>query len=118
MLAVGFDLSVHRLARQRGGARGVRARHRRAPARAPGDRRQPWVLVVAVAATVIVLATFAFTTLVEEPGTAVTLVAILVLSILLDLGWKRADASGRTRLTDQDRANRLEAPGGVRRMAR
>jgi amino acid transporter len=51
---------------------------------------RPWLLVVAVATTVIVLVTFAVTTLVEEPATAVTIVAILVLSILLDLGWKRA----------------------------
>lgn len=49
----------------------------------------PWLLVVAIAATVVVLVTFAMTTLVEEPATAVTLGAILLLSILLDLGWKR-----------------------------
>jgi hypothetical protein len=36
-----------------------------------------------------VLVTFAFTTLVEEPATAVTLVVILLVSIGLDLGWKR-----------------------------
>jgi hypothetical protein len=48
-----------------------------------------WLLVLAVAAAVTVLVTFAFTTLVEEPGTAIALVAILVMSIALDLGWKR-----------------------------
>jgi Na+/melibiose symporter-like transporter len=54
---------------------------------------RPWLLVVAIVSTVVVLATFAVTTLVEEPGTAVALVAILLLSVLLDLGWKRsADA--------------------------
>jgi amino acid transporter len=49
----------------------------------------PLVLGIAVAATSIVLLTFAFTTLVDEPGTAVTLVVILALSIGLDLVWKR-----------------------------
>jgi amino acid transporter len=49
----------------------------------------PWVLGIAVAATAIVLLTFAFTTLVDEPGTAVTLVVILALSIGFDLVWKR-----------------------------
>ena len=57
---------------------------------------RPWLLVVAIVSTVVVLATFAVTTLVDEPGTAVALVAILLLSILLDLGWKRSrDAQHR-----------------------
>jgi amino acid transporter len=47
-----------------------------------------WLLVLAVGSAVIVLVTFAFTTLVEEPATAVTLVAVLLVSIALDLGWK------------------------------
>ena len=47
------------------------------------------MLVLGVASTVIVLVTFAFTTLVDEPATAVTLVAILVLSIVIDLVWKQ-----------------------------
>ena len=40
---------------------------------------QAWVLVLANLATIIVLVAFAFTTLVEEPGTAVALLAILAL---------------------------------------
>jgi amino acid transporter len=48
------------------------------------------LLVLAILSTVTVLVTFALTTLVEEPATAVTLVAILVLSIAIDLTWKRA----------------------------
>jgi len=48
-----------------------------------------WLLVLAVLSTVIVLATFALTTLVEEPATAVTLLAILGLSIAADAMWKR-----------------------------
>jgi L-asparagine transporter-like permease len=47
------------------------------------------VLGVAVTSTVVVLLTFAFTTLVEEPATAVALAVIVVLSVALDLGWKR-----------------------------
>ncbi len=38
----------------------------------------------------VVLVTFAFTTLPEEPGTAVALVVILLLAVVLDLIWKRA----------------------------
>jgi amino acid transporter len=48
------------------------------------------VLVVAIATTVIVLVSFAVTTLVDEPGTAVALIVILLLSIVLDLVWKRS----------------------------
>ena len=59
---------------------------------------QAWILIVGILSTVTVLVTFALTTLVEEPATAVTLVAILVLSIVIDLLWKgmrdRRDAQG------------------------
>jgi amino acid transporter len=48
-----------------------------------------WLLVLAVGSAVVVLLTFAFTTLVEEPGTAVALVVILLMSLALDLAWKR-----------------------------
>ncbi|MGZ4648768.1 MAG: APC family permease [Blastococcus sp.] len=48
-----------------------------------------WLLILAVGSAVIVLVTFAITTLAEERATAITLVAILLLSIGLDLGWKR-----------------------------
>ena len=47
------------------------------------------MLLVALASCVIVLVTFVFTTLVDEPATAVLLAVILVLSVALDLGWKR-----------------------------
>ena len=46
------------------------------------------VLVLAVLTTVVVLLTFAFTTLLDEPATAVALVVILLLSISMDVGWK------------------------------
>ena len=48
------------------------------------------VLLVALASTVIVLVTFVFTTLVDEPATAVLLAVILLVSVGLDVGWKRA----------------------------
>jgi membrane protein implicated in regulation of membrane protease activity len=48
------------------------------------------VLVLGVATAVIVLVAFAVTTLVDEPATAVALVVILLLSVVLDLIWKRA----------------------------
>jgi hypothetical protein len=47
------------------------------------------VLLLAIGTTTVVLLAFAFTTLAEEPATAVTIVAILALSVLLDFGWKR-----------------------------
>jgi hypothetical protein len=55
------------------------------------------VLILAILSTVVVLITFAVTTLVHEPATMVALGVILVLSIGLDLWWKRA----RSRRTDQ-----------------
>jgi amino acid transporter len=47
-----------------------------------------WLLLLADLTTVVVLVAFALTTLVEEPGTAVALVAILLLGVVLDLVWK------------------------------
>jgi amino acid transporter len=52
------------------------------------------VLLVAIGTTIAVLVTFAFTTLVEEPATAVTLVAIIALSVLLDVVWKSRRGTG------------------------
>jgi amino acid transporter len=58
---------------------------------------QGWLLVVADLATVIVLASFTVTTLVDEPGTLVAMVVIVLLSIALDLIWKsRRDRSGQS----------------------
>jgi amino acid transporter len=49
-----------------------------------------WLLVLAVVTTLGVFVTFVLTTLVNEPATAWTLVGLLVLSVLLDVGWKRS----------------------------
>jgi amino acid transporter len=51
------------------------------------------VLVLGVVTAVVVLVSFAVTTLVDEPGTAVALVVILALSIVLDITWKRQRAA-------------------------
>jgi L-asparagine transporter-like permease len=47
------------------------------------------LLVVGVASTSLVLLAFVFTTLVDEPATALALVCILTLSVALDWWWKR-----------------------------
>src|SRR4030095_10215581 len=47
------------------------------------------VLSVAITSTVVVLLTFAFTTLVDEPATAVALAVIVLLSVALDVRWER-----------------------------
>jgi amino acid transporter len=57
------------------------------------------LLLLAIITTATVLVTFAFTTLVEEPGTVVTMLGILLLSIAFDVMWKRSRA----------------APGAIRR---
>ena len=51
------------------------------------------MLVAAIGAAGIVLVTFVFTTLIHEPASIVTLVAILGLSVALDFGWKRVRAN-------------------------
>ena len=55
------------------------------------------ILVVAIAASAVVLLTFVFTTLIHEPASIVTLVAIVLLGIGLDFGWKRTRASQASR---------------------
>ena len=51
------------------------------------------ILAVAIVAAGGVLLTFVFTTLIHEPASMVTLLAILVLSVALDFGWKRVRAN-------------------------
>ena len=46
-----------------------------------------WVLVLALAVIAVTLLTFVFTTLVHEPASIVTILAILVSSVGLDIGW-------------------------------
>jgi hypothetical protein len=48
------------------------------------------ILALAIGAAAVVLVTFVFTTLIHEPASIVTLLAVLGLSIGLDLWWKRA----------------------------
>jgi len=47
------------------------------------------ILILALATTGITLVTFVFTSLIEEPASIVTLIAIIVGSIALDVGWAR-----------------------------
>jgi amino acid transporter len=47
------------------------------------------ILILALVAAAAVLLTFVFTTLIHEPASIVTLLAILALSVGLDYGWKR-----------------------------
>jgi amino acid transporter len=56
------------------------------------------ILVVTIVTSLTVLAAFAVTTLVEEPATAVAIVVILVMSVVIDLAWKRARQRGAARL--------------------
>ena len=51
------------------------------------------MLLLAIASTVIVLVTFIFTTLVDEPATMLTLLGILVVSVVIDYFWKQKRAS-------------------------
>ena len=63
-----------------------------------GARRS--IVLLALAAVAITLATFIVTTLIHEPASMVTLVAILVLSIVLDVAWsRRRDRPDRGRMT-------------------
>jgi amino acid transporter len=58
-----------------------------------------FVLTLAIGAAAVVLVTFVLTTLIHEPASIVTILAVLALSIGLDLWWKRARdsrASGGT----------------------
>jgi amino acid transporter len=54
---------------------------------------QRWVLVAGLLAVVITLVTFIFTTLVNEPGTMLTLGAVLLISVGLDLWGSRLRAA-------------------------
>ena len=47
------------------------------------------ILILALVAAGAVLLTFVFTTLIHEPASIVTLLAILAISVGLDYGWKR-----------------------------
>ena len=50
--------------------------------------------MLAITATVVVLVTFVLTDLIHQPASMVTLLAVFVLSIGLDLGWKQRQTRG------------------------
>jgi hypothetical protein len=53
---------------------------------------QTWLLILGVLTSGIVLVTFAVTTLVEEPGTAIAIVVVVLFSIVIDWIWKQRRA--------------------------
>jgi hypothetical protein len=55
----------------------------------------PIVLGIGVASTATVLIAFTFTTLVDEPATAIALVVIVVISVVADQLWKRSRQPGQ-----------------------
>jgi L-asparagine transporter-like permease len=70
-----------------------------------------WVLLLALGSTTVVLVTFVFTTLIHEKATAITLIAILGLSALLDLVWKqRRDRRDERHDRGSPDATQLEDP--------
>jgi amino acid transporter len=54
------------------------------------------ILILAIVAAGAVFVTFVFTTLIHEPASIVTIVAILALSVALDYGWKHWHAGRAT----------------------
>ena len=98
VLAVGFDLRRDCLDRERDRPLGSHLGHRRAFSPCPrGESRWTWVLVLGITSTIVVLTTFALTTLVDAPATTVTLVAILALSVVVDELRKRRCGDHRSR---------------------
>ena len=53
------------------------------------------ILVIALVATLGTLIVFCTTTLVNEPATALALLAVVALSIIVDFAWKSAAARKR-----------------------
>ena len=78
-----------RVDRQRRRADDLRARDRRHLRVWRETGARPWILVLALTVIVVTLLTFIFTTLIHEPASMVTLLAILAVSVGLDLGWTR-----------------------------
>jgi amino acid transporter len=64
------------------------------------------LLIIGLLTTTVTLAVFATTTLAEEPAAATALVVIVVLSVGLDLWWKRVRAARGTRPTVRSAASR------------
>jgi amino acid transporter len=65
-----------------------------------------WVLCASVLSTVAVLATFVLTTLIHEPKTLIAMAVIMLVSIALDVIWKRDPRSSSGRALEQAAASR------------
>jgi len=59
----------------------------------------PLILGIAVGSTVVVLAAFTFTTLIDERATLIAMVVIVALSVVLDQWWKRSRDTTEPQLT-------------------
>jgi amino acid transporter len=57
---------------------------------------RPSVLLLAIICTAVVLVAFVFTTLIHEPGTAVAMVVIVLISAATDFAWKQRRETIRT----------------------
>lgn len=68
-----------------------------------------WLLILADLTTLVVLASFVVTTLVDEPATAVALGVILALSVTLDLLWKARRPAGPPATRAQSRPEGQES---------
>ena len=79
--------------RERGGAHDLHAHRDRPPADPRRDGASALILVLGILAAAVVLVLF-IPTLLEEPATITALVVILVVSLALDLIWKRARGDG------------------------
>jgi hypothetical protein len=53
---------------------------------------QAWLLILGVLSSAIAPITFALTTLVDEPGTAIVMLVVLAFSVVIDLIWKQRRA--------------------------
>jgi hypothetical protein len=54
---------------------------------------QAWLLILGVLSSAIALITFALTTLVDEPGTAIVMLVVLAFSVVINLIWKQRRAN-------------------------
>jgi hypothetical protein len=49
---------------------------------------KPWIVYLSIVTVVVTLLVFTFVTLVDEPATAVAMVAFIVIAIVIDRAWR------------------------------
>ena len=87
-------------------------RHGRLPAASARRARTGVIVLIAMAATAVVLVFFAVDTLRNAPETFIAIVAIAVLAVVLDVVWKRVAAMSTASPTPRGLASH-PAPGGA-----